>query len=178
MIRQSQERIENLCSSSPQIQGCSTRRSLVALLTAGFIPPYRAFRELQPQVKAASCPWLAIDHSSRLRELARQRGKQRFFVRLPQPLGHHPSAVGADVTRERPFGNTWFLRCSEVHGDRHREPLLNSPVKKHSTKIRWWSGGIHVSLEFAQRKGWVCSLRVLHPPSLASFMPPERSVGK
>ena len=132
-----------------------TAGSLVALLAEGFIPLDRAYRELQAQVKAASCPWLAIDHSRRLREFARQRGKQRFFARLPQPVGHHPSAVGADVTREHPFGNTRFLRCCQVYRKRRRDALLNSSVEKHSAKIRRWSGGVHGSLEIAQRKGWV-----------------------
>jgi hypothetical protein len=137
--------------------GSPTAGSLAALLAGGFIPLDRAYRELQADVKAASRPWLAIDHSRGLREFAAQGSKQRFFARLPMPLGNHPSAVGADVTRERPFGNAVPVRCCQVHRELRGQALLDSAVEKHSTKVRRWSGGVHGSLEIAQRKGWVYS---------------------
>jgi hypothetical protein len=146
---------------------------------AGFIPPDRAIHELQAQVKAAAWPRLAIDDSRRLREFACQGSNQRFFARPPEPLGHQPSAVGADVAREHSFGNTRFLRCYQVYGDRHHSALFNSPVEKHSTKIRRWSGVVHSSREFAQRNRTFIPLRVLHhPPSLSSSMPHSCLAGK
>ncbi len=155
----------------------SFRRSLVTLPGAGFVPTDRAIQELQAQVKPALWPWLAIDYARRLREFARQRSNQRFFARSPELFGDQPSAVGADVARERSFGNTRLLRRCQVYGDRHHSALFNSPVEKHSTKIRRWSGVFHGSREFAQRKWLGVPLRVLPPPSLASSMPRERSRG-
>jgi hypothetical protein len=150
----------------------SFRRSLVRLPGAGFVPTDRAIQELQAQVKAAAWPWLAIDYARRLREFARQRSNQRFFARPPELFGDQPSAVGADVARERSFGNTRLLRRCQVYGDRHHDALFNSSVEKHSTKIRWWSGVVHSSREFAQRNRTVIPLRVLHhPPRLSSSMP-------
>jgi hypothetical protein len=87
------------------------QRRLVAIPVPRFVPPDRAIHESQAQVKAAAWPRLAIDYSRRLREIARQRSNERFFAKLPEPIGHHPSAMGADVARERSFGNTRFLRC-------------------------------------------------------------------
>jgi hypothetical protein len=131
-----------------------TAGSPVALSSGGgFLPLDRACRELQAQVKAAAWSWLAIDHSRWLREFPYQRSKQRFFAGLPLPPGHNPSAMGADVTRKRSFGDTRFLRCCQVYRHNQGDALLNSPVEKHSTKIRRWSRVVHRSLSSAQRKG-------------------------
>jgi len=66
-------------------------------------PPDGTHRELHPQVKAALWPGLAIHNSSLLRELTCQWSKERFFPGLPKALGHHASAVRADVPRKDPF---------------------------------------------------------------------------
>src|SRR3989442_15145628 len=93
-------------------------------------PLDRASWELQPHAKTTVRRWLTIDHSRRLRKLAGQRRNQRFFAGPPEPLGHYPSTVGTDVLRERFFHVARFFRACDVHGDRHREALLNSPIKK------------------------------------------------
>src|SRR4029077_21051275 len=126
----------------------------MALPAGEFFPLDRTRRKLQAQVKAAACPWLAVDHARGLREFARQRSKQRFVAKLPLPLGHHASAVGADVSRKVPLVSTRFLRCCQVYGDNRRDALLDSPVEKHPTKVRRRGGVIHGSPEIAQRKGW------------------------
>jgi hypothetical protein len=158
-----QNLIGTVCKS---VDGCAKLPAdLVALPAGGFIPPDRACQELQAQVKAAAWAWLAIDHSRRLREFARQRGKQRFFARLPVPLGNHPSAVRADVTREGSLGNTGFLCCCQVYRELRGEALLDPAVEKHSTEIGRWSGGlVHGSRGFAQRKRLgllLCELSIL-----------------
>src|SRR5258708_19852309 len=129
------------------------QRFLGRLLGAGFFQADRGTQELKAEVNPAVCPWLAITHFGRLREFTRQRGNQRLFAKLPEPVGHHPSAVGADVTRERFFGDTRFRRCYQAHGYRHRSALFNSSVEKHSTKIRRWSEVVHSSLGSPHRNG-------------------------
>jgi hypothetical protein len=120
-----------------------TAGSLVPLPAEGFLPPDRARCELQAQVKAAAGSWLAINDSYRLREFPYQRSEKRFFAGLPLPPGHNPSAMGADVTRKCSFRDTRFLRCRQVYRDNQGDALLNSPVEKHSTKIRRWSRVVH-----------------------------------
>jgi hypothetical protein len=128
----------------PETARSLTAGSPVALSSGrGFLPLDRAHRELQAHVKAAAWSWLAINHSRRLREFPYQRSKQRFFAGLPLSLGHHPSAVWTDVTGERSFGSMRFLGCCQVYRDNQGDAFLNSPVEKHSTKIRRWSRVVH-----------------------------------
>jgi hypothetical protein len=55
-----------------------------------------------------------MDDSRMLRKLANQGGKQRHVARLPVSLGEHPSAVGTDVFRDRPFANPRLFQAGEV----------------------------------------------------------------
>jgi ankyrin repeat protein len=117
-----------------------------ALLVAGRVGPLdEAFGELHSAVKATLRPGPAIHNSSRSSELACRGGKERFFPRPPEALGHQASAVRADVPRKDLFGRTALLCCCEVDGDDRKGALLNSPIEKQPAPTGGRSRSVHES---------------------------------